>query len=287
MSPDAERRARAAYRPGVPEGRDDLLVTAEWLVAHHADADVRVLDPRRSDAFESGHVPGSLSANTPFKDPDRPLHVMTPAQAGAAIRALGISNDTQVVIVGEGMLAGRLWWFLRYHGHEHVRVSDGEFSGYVAAGGPVTRDAATVAPGTFTASVVTSLIVRSDELVRELHGRTRILDVRSDAEWHGSNNFDHARVGHIPGARHLVWTELLEPEPPHRFRPPAEIRALLASKGIAPRERVVTVCEVGWRAAHAAFALRIAGFEDVRVYDASMREWDNVTTLPLEPPPPA
>lgn len=287
MSTDAEHDARLTYRPRVLEGRDDLLVTAEWLVAHHADADVRVLDPRRPDAFESGHVPGSLNTNTPFKDPDRPLHVMTPAQAEVAIGALGISDDTGVVVIGEGMLSGRVWWFLRYHGHQHVRLMDGDFSAYLAAGGPVTREAPQVPRGTFTSRVDPRLIIRSDELAGELHGRTRILDVRSDAEWHGSNNFEHARVGHVPGARHLVWTELLEAEPPHRFRPAAEIRALLASKGIAPRERVVTVCEVGWRAAHSAFALRLAGFEDVRVYDASMREWDNVKTLPLDPAPPA
>jgi len=114
----------------------------------------------------------------------------------------------------------------------------------------------------------------------------KLLDVRSDAEWQGSNTMDHKRVGHIPGATHVVWTEMLAPEEPYLFRSPSEIRGLLASRGIAPTDRLVTVCEVGWRAAHSAFALKLAGFPDVRVYDASMREWDNREDLPLEPPAP-
>ena len=119
-----------------------------------------------------------------------------------------------------------------------------------------------------------------------LGGTTKILDVRSDAEWRGSNTMDHRRVGHVPGARHLLWDLLLTDEEPHRFRTPEEIRAVAAQRGIAQADRVVTVCEVGWRASHTAFALRLAGFRDVRVYDASMREWDNREDLPLDPPAP-
>ena len=71
-----------------------MLATPQWLIAHHRDANVRVIDPRQPTDYDKGHVPGAVNANTPFKDPDRPLHVMTPAQAEAAIRALGISGDT-------------------------------------------------------------------------------------------------------------------------------------------------------------------------------------------------
>ena len=69
-------------------------------------------------------------------------------------------------------------------------------------------------------------------------------------------------------------------------RTPEEIRRVAAQRGIAQGDRVITVCEVGWRASHTAFALRLAGFRDVRVYDASMREWDNREDLPLDPPAP-
>ena len=256
----------------------------EWLVAHHTDARVRVIDPRPTTEYAKGHVPGAVSANTPYKDPDRPLHVMTPTQAQDAIQALGISDDSTVIVSGVNMLAGRAWWFLRYHGHPDVRILDGGFEGYVAAGGPVSAEVPTVVPGTFRARVDPSLIARADDLLRELASDTKILDVRSDAEWKGSNTMDHKRVGHIPGAHHLLWELMLRPEAPHEFKSRAEIRAIAAERGVTVDDRVVTVCEVGWRAAHTAFALRYAGFTDVRVYDASMREWDNREDLPLEPP---
>ena len=261
-----------------------MLVSPEWLVAHHRGPTVRVIDPRPTAEYAKGHVPGAISANTPYKDPDRPLHVMWQDQAEAAIRALGISNDDTVIVSGQGMLGGRAWWFLRYYGHPDVRILDGGFDAYVAAGGPVSTDVPVVAPGTFIARVDPSLIARADDLLRELGGPTKILDVRSDAEWKGSNTMDHKRVGHVPGARHLLWELVFGTELPHRFRTPEEIRAIAAERGVTPDDRVITVCEVGWRAAHTAFALRYAGFTDVRVYDASMREWDNREDLPLEPP---
>jgi thiosulfate/3-mercaptopyruvate sulfurtransferase len=182
------------------------------------------------------------------------------------------------------MLSGRAWWFLRYHGHADTRLADGGFAAYVAAGGPVATDAATVAAGDFTPRVDASMICRAEDLRREIGSGTKLLDVRSDAEWQGSNTMDHKRVGHIPAAAHLVWTEMLASHEPYVFRSPDDIRALLGSRGITTKDRVVTVCEVGWRAAHSAFALKLAGFADVRVYDASMREWDNREDLPLEPP---
>ena len=261
-----------------------MLVTPEWVIAHHRDPNMRVIDPRRAEDHAKGHVPGAVGAATAYKDPVRPLHVMTPAQAEVAIAGLGISNDTTVVISAVTMLAGRAWWFLTYHGHRDVHILDGGFDAYVAAGGPVSTDPVTVAPGVFHATIDPTLIARAEDIQRELGTATKILDVRSDAEWKGSNTMDHKRVGHVPGARHLLWELLLEPDAPHRFKTPEQIRAVAAERGVTERDRVITVCEVGWRASHTAFALRLAGFKDVRVYDASMREWDNREELPLEPP---
>ena len=264
---------------------NDLLVSPDWLVTHHADPDVRVLDPRRlPEEYAKGHVPGALSTSTPFKDPDAPLHVMTAAQAQEAFRALGISDRTTVIVMGDGMLSGRVWFVLRLYGHRNTRISDGGYAAYLAAGGPSSTDTPAISPGTFTArGPDESLIVRAGDLVKEVGTGTKILDVRSVAEWQG-RNIDHARIGHVPGARHLLWTELLTKDQPWLFRSPEEIREIAASCGVGPDDRVVTICEVGWRASHSAFALRLAGFRDVRVYDASMREWDNDSSLPLEPP---
>jgi thiosulfate/3-mercaptopyruvate sulfurtransferase len=261
-----------------------LLVSPEWLVTHHADQDVVVLDPRRPDEYDKGHVPGARSTNTPFKDPGAPLHVMTASQAEGAFQALGISDGTNVIVLGDGMLSGRVWFVLRLNGHTRTRIADGGFAAYAAAGGPASTERPTVTPGTFTARRDDPLLCRAEDIVAELDGGTRILDVRSVAEWQGSNTMDHKRVGHIPGARHLLWTELLTEKEPWLFRSPEEIRAIAAKRGVSKADRVITVCEVGWRASHTAFALRLAGFDDVRVYDASMREWDNREDLPLEPP---
>src|SRR5512140_1463547 len=130
-----------------------MLVTADWLVAHHADPRVRVLDPREGAEYDAGHVPGASNAHTPFKDPERPLHVMPPDHAAATISALGISEHDTVIITSIGMLGGRAWWFLRYHGHPDVRILDGGFEAYRDAGGPVSAERSPVAPAHFVARV--------------------------------------------------------------------------------------------------------------------------------------
>jgi len=259
----------------------DLLVSPEWLARHHADPNVRVLDPRRPEDFAKGHVTGAVNAWSGFKDEADRLYVMPAAQAESEIRTLGISDDSTVIVLGDGMLSGRVWWALRLHGLRDARIADGGHAAYVAAGGPTSPEPAPVAPGTFTARRDPSLIRLADDIARSL-GSEKILDVRGPEEWRGENRFEHKRVGHIPGAVHVVWDELLTAE--RRFRSPEEIRSIVAKHGITPTDRVVTVCEVGYRAAHTAFALRLAGFTDVSVYDASMREWDNREDLPLEPP---
>lgn len=124
-----------------------LLSPPEWVVAHHTDRTVRLIDPRAPEEYAKGHVPGAVNANTPFKDPDRPLHVMPPDQAEAAIRALGISDDSTVIVTHVGMLAGRAWWFLTYHGASDVRIADGGVEAYRDAGGPVSTDVPAVVPG--------------------------------------------------------------------------------------------------------------------------------------------
>src|SRR5439155_5725613 len=145
----------------------EMLATPEWLIAHHHDPNVRVIDPRQPAEYAKGHIPGAVNANTPFKDPDHPLHVMTADQAQAAIRALGISDDTTAIVAGIGMLAGRIWWFLRDHGLADVRILDGGIEGYVAAGGRLVSEPTRVSPGTFTARVDPSVIARADDLARE------------------------------------------------------------------------------------------------------------------------
>ena len=106
----------------------------------------------------------------------------------------------------------------------------------------------------------------------------QLVDVRSETEFTGEER-RAARGGHIPGAVLWPWDQNLQPN--RTLRAPAEIKGRAHAAGLRPEHELVTYCQGGVRAAHAALALRIAGYPRVRIYDGSWAEWGNNPALPV------
>jgi thiosulfate/3-mercaptopyruvate sulfurtransferase len=122
--------------------------------------------------------------------------------------------------------------------------------------------------------------IGAEEILQRLEdSELRLVDVRGPMEFSGEER-RAARGGHIPGATLWPWEQNLRPD--GTMREASEIRAAAEAAGLAPEQELVTYCQGGVRAAHAALALRIAGYPRVRVYDGSWAEWGNAATLPIE-----
>jgi thiosulfate/3-mercaptopyruvate sulfurtransferase len=157
-------------------------------------------------------------------------------------RRLGISNDTSVVLYDDNssLQAARVWWVFDRFGHRDVRVLDGGFNAWLDEGRPLTSQPARREPGSFTAAVDDSHHCRIDELRAAVEsGGTQIWDVRTEGEWLGTNDRGNSRVGHVPGAKWLEWSKLLEPSV-GRFRSLAEMRQILVTAGIDPEAETVS-----------------------------------------------
>jgi thiosulfate/3-mercaptopyruvate sulfurtransferase len=119
-----------------------------------------------------------------------------------------------------------------------------------------------------------------DELLRN-GDKYQVVDARSHAEWIGTDSHGNPRTGRIPGAVHLDWSSLVSPGPAESFREETELAAIVAAANLDRKAPTVTYCQAGVRGSYLAFVLTLLGFEDVRVFDGSIREWASRSDTPM------
>ena len=274
--------------------RDGLLVSpaalAEELASEPGPAllDVRwrLGGPPGLDSYRAGHLPRAV-----FTDLDRDL-AAPPGPAGRhplpdpavfqeAMRVAGVSQDRAVVVYddGDATAAARGWWLLRYHGHENVRVLDGGYQAWLAAGLPVDRADPAGKKGDFTARPGHMPVL--DAAGAASMARTGLLlDARAGERYRGEHEPVDPVAGHIPGAVSAPTASNVNPD--GTFRGAAELAARFAvlAGGADPRaETVGAYCGSGITAAHEVLALALAGVP-AALYVGS---WSNWITDPARP----
>ena len=221
----------------------EFLVDAEWVVAHQNDPNVVVVDTDVEAAYLRGHIAGSVMVTDNYeKDPDSGrVHILPPDKFAVMCQNLGIGDETLVIAYdnNQSLYAARLWWALNYYGHTNVKVLDGGWRRWVQEGRAISFDRPK-APASvkFTSRINDSIMVKVDDLkVACSLSDAVIWDVRSDGEYDGSNGRGNKRVGHVPGAVHLEWFNLMDRDT-HRFKPAEEVRPMLAKHGLTPDKAV-------------------------------------------------
>ncbi len=223
----------------------EYLVDAAWVQNHTHDANMAIIDCDVDAGYKRGHIPGAALVPDNFeKNPDTGrVHLMSAEQFTALCQGLGIGDDSLVIAYdnSQSLTAARLWWALNTYGHSNVKVLDGGWRRWVTEGRAISFDRPPTRSGVkFTAQRDDSLFASKDELKAACTLDDSVVwDVRSDGEWQGSASRGNQRVGHVPGAVHLEWFNLMERES-HRFKSASEIRKILNEHGITPDKNVYT-----------------------------------------------
>lgn len=271
--------------------RPELLAQPDWLQDHLDDPNLRLIDCASLEAYRRAHIPGALQLPTHYyiKEPGPPgadhgTFIMPPGDFEQLMGKMGVSNDSLVVTYDDNnaLVASRLWWALKYYGDTNAKVLNGGWHRWLSEGRSVTFHATRAQPATFTARPNPDLIADA-ELLKAKHTdpSCQVLDARTDQEWEGTNDRGNKRVGRVPGAKHLEWLNFVAKDDSRKFLPANDLDRMVREAGFTPEKATITYCQGGIRAAHAAFVLDLLGWDNIRVYDGSMRDWANRDDTPL------
>ena len=273
------------------------LVSTEWLAAHLATPDVKVVDATwypptmQRDAkteYAEAHIPGAVYFDIDdIADAASPLPHMLPdpVKFSSRVRKLGLGDGTRIVVYDNSRYSAsaRAWWMFRVFGHEDTAVLDGGLAKWRAEGRPVDDRAVVPREAHFTARQ-NSLLVRDLEQIRAnlVSRREQVLDVRSAGRFAGTEPEPRAglRSGHIPASLNLPYLDLIAPD--GTLLSPVELRRRIAASGVNIDRPIVTSCGSGVTASTAALALHQIGAPAVAVYDGSWTEWGGRSDTPIE-----
>ena len=269
-----------------------FLIETDTLEKNLEKPGLVIIDVRGRAAYEfGGHIPGAV--NTTWHDYSDPNAVakglLDPdmSQMEQKMRALGINNDSEVVIYSNPFDnwgdEGRMFWMLEYFGHKHLRILDGGWVKWVNERRPFEHGRVTPKPGNFTMTVAGHTIIAKDELralLKQGHPNTMILDARSLEEYLGKEVSGIPRPGHIPSAIHVAWNVFLNNNA--TVKDLSTIKAGLEEKGVEPDKEIVCYCTGGVRSSWLYFVLKLAGYQKVRNYPGSWWEWSRDFACPVE-----
>lgn len=274
-----------------------LIETAE-VAAHLDDPNWAIMDCRfflnhpelGRKQYLDAHIPGAVYADLdedlagPVTKGVTSRHPLPDVDLFVAkLGSWGIDDNVQVVAYdgSGGMIAGRLWWMLKWLGHERVAMLDGDFRAWFHEGRPTVSGEERRRPRTFIAHLHPELLVDAGEVLADLNDpNVKLLDARARDRFRGENETMDAKAGHIPGAQPAPYGENLDAQ--GRFLSPQQLADRFHTLlGDAPVEQAVLYCGSGVSAAHNALAMVHAGLGMPRLYAGSWSEWINDPARPI------
>lgn len=266
----------------------DSLVSTQWLADELGASDLRIVDATKHlpdtgrnalAEYEAGHIPGAVfmqldelvDANAAVENT-----MPTPEKFASRMQSLGLGDGSRIVLYDDSAIksATRAWFMLKLFGAHDVAVLDGGLAKWKAEGRPLATGRETLRHRHFTAWSDPRKLRAKEQVLANIGSQAeQVVDARGAPRFTGAEADPRPGIaaGHIPGARNVPYGSLFEAD--GTFKDKAALKALFAEAGVDMARPLVTSCGSGMTACTLAFALHLAGKDDVALYDGSWTEW--------------
>ena len=269
-----------------------FVVSAQWLSEHLDDPQVVIVDCRFSLAdielgrrqYQTSHIVGAhyldlthdLSSPVGKHGGRHPLP--NPDQLAQKLAAIGITSQETLVVAYDDSrfaFASRLWWLLRYLGHEKVALLDGGWKGWLSGAYPVTEAVPTAKPGQFVPEVRSDWVVDIDTVkARASLPEVVLVDSREGERYRGEREPIDPIAGHIPGAVNYPWQDVTDEQ--GIARPPVEQKNRWSE--VENAQEIMVYCGSGVTACVNLLSLEMAGISKAKLYAGSWSDWCSYLT---------
>ena len=271
----------------------DVLVDTQWVQDHLDDDSIRIVEVDENPGlYAESHIPGAIGFDWQKDLQDQvERDFLGPKDFGELFGGRGVSNDHTVVLYGDrnNWFAAYTYWYLKYYGHDNVKLMNGPREKWIDEGRPTTNEVPSHPAAKFEVKGADDEIrAMRDEVFSVIGKDTRLVDVRSPQEFSGEliamTGYEQEgaqRSGHIPGAANVPWAQAVRED--GTFKSADDLRELYEGKGVLDGNDVIAYCRIGERSAHTWFVLHeLLGHDDVKNYDGSWTEWGNMVDVPIE-----
>ncbi|MDN5760575.1 MAG: sulfurtransferase [Tomitella sp.] len=272
--------------------RSDVLVNTDWAEKNiGTDGIVFVEVDEDTSAYDTGHIDGAVKLDwrDDLQDPVR-RDFLGREQFSTLLSEKGISNDDTIVLYGgnNNWFAAYAYWYLKYYGHNDVKLIDGGRKKWELDGRPLSTDTVSRPATTYTAQEPdASIRAYRDEVIDSI-GKKNLVDVRSPGEFAGTISApahlpqeQAQQRGHVPGAINIPWSAAANED--GTFKSDEELTELYGAKGFDDGVDTIAYCRIGERSSHTWFVLKeILGKGNVKNYDGSWVEYGSLVGAPIE-----